>query len=74
MHWTLLFGCGALVALYARPAWDSVQLCELPNDCRPASPWMEAFLGGEGPDAGERLGSLEADDDAVSVELVADRS
>lgn len=74
LHWALLVGCGAIVGLNAKPAWEAVCVCELPSDCRPASPWMEAFLGGERQDPTERLGSLEAESEPVSVELVADRS
>ena len=76
LHWSLLLGCGALAALFARPAWDAVSVCELPNDCRTRASWLEALLGGEDAST-ERLGALEEDDagaPASTDELVAGRS
>lgn len=75
VHWTLLLGCGALVALFAHPAWQAVCLCELPPDCRPQPSWLEAVLGGEDGTT-ERLGALQEDDASAPVadELVAGRS
>ncbi|MFT7486880.1 MAG: hypothetical protein ACI9F9_002737 [Candidatus Paceibacteria bacterium] len=34
LHYILLGGCGAIVAIFSPLAWQSALACELPVDCR----------------------------------------